>query len=286
MMMEIEINMRGKRREGDRERRKGKSGDLSAIVLNDEYSDVKRDDLSKALWGLHCVRAIGRIHEAALIARSYLPSKVSEIVSIWRNDLNRVNKNTAESLADPQECPNLFKDWQVSLALECKDAENRHPPSWILSINLVHLPLGQLQFQDCTLTVQHLQRYQVAGLIVCKKSSEFSRGASMYRRITRCHQHGRWLAKIGKVTRNKDLYLGHSVSSDTYLDRAWRGRPQMVYAYTRMTKVVNPAGWSDNNHPECNKLADYVVNCAKNGGEGYNKRRSIQLNVSYSCSYA
>ncbi|KAM1061878.1 hypothetical protein ACFX14_026189 [Malus domestica] len=73
----------------------------------------------------------GRIPEAALMARSYLPSKVSEIVSIWRNDLNKVNKKAAESLADPQEYPNLFEDWQVSLALESKEAENRgiHPPA-------------------------------------------------------------------------------------------------------------------------------------------------------------
>ncbi|XP_050145337.1 probable pectinesterase 48 [Malus sylvestris] len=38
----------------------------------------------------------------------------------------------------------------------------------------------------------------------------------------------------------------------THLGRAWRGRPHMVYAYTNMTKVVSPAGWSDDNHPECN----------------------------------
>ncbi|RXI07634.1 hypothetical protein DVH24_005407 [Malus domestica] len=39
----------------------------------------------------------------------------------------------------------------------------------------------------------------------------------------------------------------------THLGRAWRGRPYMVYTYTNMTKVVSPAGWSDDNHPECNK---------------------------------
>ncbi|OAY85461.1 Coatomer subunit beta'-1 [Ananas comosus] len=38
-----------------------------------------------------------RIPEAALMARSYLPSKVSEIVAIWRNDLNKVNPKAAES---------------------------------------------------------------------------------------------------------------------------------------------------------------------------------------------
>ncbi|KAJ0959736.1 hypothetical protein J5N97_000582 [Dioscorea zingiberensis] len=59
-----------------------------------------------------------RISEAALLARSYLPSKVSEIVAIWKNDLHKVNLKAAESLADPEEYPNLFEDWQVALAVE------------------------------------------------------------------------------------------------------------------------------------------------------------------------
>ncbi|KAJ8453347.1 hypothetical protein Cgig2_008231 [Carnegiea gigantea] len=50
-----------------------------------------------------------------------------------------------------------------------------------------------------------------------RKSSGFSRGASMYRGVTRFksnlhdyrhHQHGRWQARIGRVAGNKDLYLG------------------------------------------------------------------------------
>ncbi|KAJ6791434.1 AP2-like ethylene-responsive transcription factor ANT [Iris pallida] len=41
-----------------------------------------------------------------------------------------------------------------------------------------------------------------------RKSSGFSRGASMYRGVTRHHQHGRWQARIGRVSGNKDLYLG------------------------------------------------------------------------------
>lgn len=32
-----------------------------------------------------------RIPEAAIMARSYLPSKVSEIVALWRKDLVKVN---------------------------------------------------------------------------------------------------------------------------------------------------------------------------------------------------
>ncbi|OAY80789.1 AP2-like ethylene-responsive transcription factor AIL1 [Ananas comosus] len=41
-----------------------------------------------------------------------------------------------------------------------------------------------------------------------RRSSGFSRGASMYRGVTRHHQHGRWQARIGRVAGNKDLYLG------------------------------------------------------------------------------
>lgn len=72
-----------------------------------------------------------RIPEAALMARSYLPSKVSEIVAIWRKDLSKVNPKAAESLADPEEYPNLFEDWQVALAVESKAAETRgvYPPA-------------------------------------------------------------------------------------------------------------------------------------------------------------
>ncbi|GJV67236.1 ribonuclease H-like domain-containing protein [Tanacetum coccineum] len=41
-----------------------------------------------------------------------------------------------------------------------------------------------------------------------RKSSGFSREASIYRGVTRHHQQGRWQARIGRVTGNKDLYLG------------------------------------------------------------------------------
>ncbi|WJZ97997.1 hypothetical protein VitviT2T_016556 [Vitis vinifera] len=72
-----------------------------------------------------------RIPEAALMARSYLPSKVPEIITIWRNDLNKVSKKAAESLADPEEYPNLFEDWQVALDIESKISEKRgtYPPA-------------------------------------------------------------------------------------------------------------------------------------------------------------
>ncbi|TYI89665.1 hypothetical protein E1A91_D03G070700v1 [Gossypium mustelinum] len=72
-----------------------------------------------------------RIPEAALMARSYLPSKVSEIVTIWRKDLNRVNPKAAESLANPQEYPGMFENWKVALDVETRVREKRgvYPPA-------------------------------------------------------------------------------------------------------------------------------------------------------------
>lgn len=55
--------------------------------------------------------------------------------------------------------------------------------------------------------MEHMTRQEfVANLR--RKSSGFSRGASVYRGVTRHHQHGRWQARIGRVAGNKDLYLG------------------------------------------------------------------------------
>ncbi|XP_020972936.1 AP2-like ethylene-responsive transcription factor AIL5 [Arachis ipaensis] len=55
--------------------------------------------------------------------------------------------------------------------------------------------------------MKHMTRQEFVAAIR-RKSSSFSRGASMYRGVTRHHQHGRWQARIGRVIGNKDLYLG------------------------------------------------------------------------------
>ncbi|GMG99950.1 hypothetical protein Nepgr_001790 [Nepenthes gracilis] len=55
--------------------------------------------------------------------------------------------------------------------------------------------------------MKHLTRQEYIASLR-RKSSGFSRGASIYRGVTRHHQHGRWQARIGRVAGNKDLYLG------------------------------------------------------------------------------
>ncbi|XP_039137051.1 AP2-like ethylene-responsive transcription factor CRL5 isoform X2 [Dioscorea cayenensis subsp. rotundata] len=61
-----------------------------------------------------------------------------------------------------------------------------------------HEELEEMKNMNRQEYVSHLRR----------KSSGFSRGASIYRGVTRHHQHGRWQARIGRVAGNKDLYLG------------------------------------------------------------------------------
>jgi len=60
----------------------------------------------------------GRIPEAAFLARTYLPSHVSRIVKMWKQDLKSVNEKAAESLADPMEYENLFPDIALALVAE------------------------------------------------------------------------------------------------------------------------------------------------------------------------
>jgi coatomer subunit beta' len=60
----------------------------------------------------------GRVPEAAFMARTYLPSKASEVVALWRDDLAAVNKKAAEALADPAEYANLFPNFELALQAE------------------------------------------------------------------------------------------------------------------------------------------------------------------------
>ena len=60
----------------------------------------------------------GRYPEAALLARTYLPSKMSDAVKSWKQDLSTKNKTAAESLADPEAYSNLFPDLEVAIQAE------------------------------------------------------------------------------------------------------------------------------------------------------------------------
>lgn len=58
----------------------------------------------------------GRIPEAAVFARTYLPSKITPIVELWRASLRKAgNVRIADSLADPTSHPHLFPEYEESL---------------------------------------------------------------------------------------------------------------------------------------------------------------------------
>lgn len=60
-----------------------------------------------------------RIPEAALLARTYLPSQIPRTVDLWRNSLVEGNKHkVAEAIAGPEEHEDLFPDFRYGLFAE------------------------------------------------------------------------------------------------------------------------------------------------------------------------
>ncbi|KAK1298541.1 putative coatomer subunit beta'-3 [Acorus calamus] len=73
-----------------------------------------------------CVLEINQIPEAALMTWSYLPNKVWDC-----SYLEKRSQQAVEFLADAEEYPNLFEDWQVALEIESSLADKRgiYPPA-------------------------------------------------------------------------------------------------------------------------------------------------------------
>lgn len=61
-----------------------------------------------------------RLPEAAFFARTYLPSQVERVISLWKESvtLKLKNEKSAQALANPFEYENLFPDFAKSLAAE------------------------------------------------------------------------------------------------------------------------------------------------------------------------
>lgn len=66
-----------------------------------------------------------RVPEAALFARTFLPSHISRAVALWREDLKQVSERAASALADPSAYPNLFPDLEWALKVEDVFKKNR-----------------------------------------------------------------------------------------------------------------------------------------------------------------
>jgi len=59
-----------------------------------------------------------RLPEAAFFVRTYLPSRIDEVVSLWKADLASVSESAANALATPAQNPELFPDLSYALQVE------------------------------------------------------------------------------------------------------------------------------------------------------------------------
>jgi coatomer subunit beta' len=59
-----------------------------------------------------------RLPEAAFFVRTYLPSRIDEVVALWKQDLSSVSESAASALAAPTENPDLFPDMDIALQVE------------------------------------------------------------------------------------------------------------------------------------------------------------------------
>ncbi|MBA0861708.1 hypothetical protein Goshw_000091 [Gossypium schwendimanii] len=69
-------------------------------------------------------------------------------------------------------------------------------------------------------------------------------------------------------------------ASNSFLGRAWRSNPRVVFAYTDMSNVVNPAGWTHNRFPERAKTVYYGEYKCKGPGANPSKREPFVKQLS------
>lgn len=98
------------------------SADESGINNVAFLSHFLLGDVNKCL---DILMTTGRLPEAAFFARTYLPSKISYVVGLWRQELAKTNEKAGQSLADPKDYPNLFPGLEDALKTEQFLAEER-----------------------------------------------------------------------------------------------------------------------------------------------------------------
>lgn len=77
-----------------------------------------------------------------MFARTYLPSKVSEVLPAWKADLAKTSAKAAERLADPAAYENLFPKHAESLEVEkfvAKERQQLKPASAFQSVKVSYI---------------------------------------------------------------------------------------------------------------------------------------------------
>ncbi|XP_034100019.1 coatomer subunit beta' [Drosophila nasuta] len=103
-----------------------------------------------------------RLPEAAFFARTYMPSQMSRVVELWREELSKVNEKAGQSLADPTQYTNLFPGLGDALRVEqhLQEERTRKAPARIagqLPLNSDRNPLEELQAAEAQRGVGQLE---------------------------------------------------------------------------------------------------------------------------------
>ncbi|EEF32171.1 putative pectinesterase 63 [Ricinus communis] len=73
------------------------------------------------------------------------------------------------------------------------------------------------------------------------------------------------------------VFVHCSITGDgtgAFLGRAWMPMPRVVFAYTRMGKVIHPGGWFNNFHPERERTVSFAE--YKSTGPGYKPNERVK----------
>jgi len=119
----------------------GKLGDSASENGQKNVAFLSYFVLGKLDECLETLISTNRLPEAAFFARTYLPSQISRVVTLWRESLAKTNKKASEALADPTEYENLFpglrENFQAEKLLKV-ERSNRTPALAYSSISPNH----------------------------------------------------------------------------------------------------------------------------------------------------
>lgn len=109
-------------------------------------SSFLRSDLQRCL---EILIETNRLPEAAFFARTYIPSEMSRVVELWREELTKFNEKAGQSLADPAKYENLFPGLGEALRVEqfLQQTEQQKLPARAaaqLPLNIERNPLEEM----------------------------------------------------------------------------------------------------------------------------------------------
>lgn len=113
-------------------------------------SSFLRSDVERCL---EILIETNRLPEAAFFARTYIPSQMSRVVELWREELTKFNEKAGQSLADPAKYENLFPGLGEALRVEqflANEKQEKLPARVAaqLPLNIERNPLEELQQAD------------------------------------------------------------------------------------------------------------------------------------------